>query len=270
MLADYAEASTAHYCELRDQMAILKHSLYTTVGLFSNVDKLIKDGPNSADVSPHKQEPRLPYRQVGAEKASFNTAVSTCQQTLVSFKKHETTGNHIGGEKCFCCRELTRRLKMTDFARHNIIEQYPTLDSKAKVARIFIRTSMETCACCFVIPYTSDVSSSKQSSDSRGLAICADCKRDQVWNHVEHRMSSKTSQLSCAQIIDLFLARQFTQDKLNKFSNENNDCAPCLEKVNKISNKSGEDANVHASTLRKRKRVCKTLCYLIISYYNQL
>jgi hypothetical protein len=104
-----------------------------------------------------------------------------------------------------------------EIAGHSILEQYPSFDSKSKVADAFVSTTQITCLCCH-LPPNSNIATGTQSTDSFSMRICTDCTYDDLWDHSSHRMKSSVTVLSTHAKIDIFFARRICKTRLLRLS----------------------------------------------------
>jgi len=106
---------------------------------------------------------------------------------------------------------------------HSILEQYPTFDSKAKVADAFVSTTQLICLCCYVNP-KSNMATGTPSADSCSMRICTDCNKDDLWDHLSHCIKASVTVLSTHAKMDIFFARYICKVRLLRLSSKPKFC----------------------------------------------
>ena len=121
------------------------------------------------------------------------------------------------GIVCNPCRLLANGIYANKVAGHSILERYPTLDSKLKVADAFVSTTQIICLCCHLTP-KGDLATGTQSASGIAMRICTDCTKDEIWDHSGHCMRESARTSSTHEKMDIFIARSNCQLRLRKLS----------------------------------------------------
>ena len=140
------------------------------------------------------------------------------------------------GKECFPCRQLVNGIHMLEMQGHSILEEYPTFDSKTKVAAAFVTSTQLNCQCCYRASGSNSVTSANLCNSSP-MRICIECLQEDIWDHDNNIMRADIVGLSVHEKVDIFFAR-----------------LSCKMRLRHLSEKSESGFQV----LRKRKAFAKT------------